>query len=510
MPNCEKHNIPFRKGRIDDGTYDYCIHCVKENLYPKIGYKTYHPEVERFHASNAKIKVCSAPRRSTKSYSAAHEVMPYCTLPGMIIWCMGPNYEVASKEFMVVHKKLVVGGAKAGIPPPKSCYINSRAGKPIITWDFGNNNLTTIECKSADNLESTLGSEVDIIIYGEAAQLKSIVRDQFTQPTLNTRDGIEIIPSTPKGGAKWMKDLYDLGYDDEFPWIESFHWDVSGNPIYNYDQMKRAIKEKGIDHPAIREQYFGEWVFYGGLVYPVYSEDLHVIKPFKIPKHWTRFRAIDFGSRDPFCCLWFSVGEEGEIYVYDEYYYKEGDRALPRHAAEIKLRTGNDNISYTVADQSGRQQIDDLCYYGIPTTSATNDPPSGRARVLEYLQPSTDGIMSFPMREKVAKYKSYAVLKDEDAITSKQVKRNKWPRIYFFDTCKDTMTEFNYYRYKEGRQVEGDKEKTEGNDHAMTTLHFGLLTRPSPFKMVKDYNPNTFTAIMEQMLYDERVANISI
>jgi hypothetical protein len=45
-----------------------------------------------------------------------------------------------------------------------------------------------------------------------------------------------------------------------------------------------------------------------------------VIKPFVIPDHWVRFRTFDYGSYEPWACLWWAVvGAEGYQLEYGRY-----------------------------------------------------------------------------------------------------------------------------------------------------------------------------------------------
>ena len=72
---------------------------------------------------------------------------------------------------------------------------------------------------------------------------------------------------------------------------------------------------------GLEGQFFSEW-----------SRARHVIEPFSIPPHWTRIRALDWGSARPFAVLWAAVVQDdqelddgrvlprGALLVYREYY----------------------------------------------------------------------------------------------------------------------------------------------------------------------------------------------
>lgn len=433
------------------------LYSIKMRLFELLGYEIHHPEVERFHKSRAKVKVVSAARRTTKSFSAAHDIMLDCIFPDKRrnIWCVGPDYGLASKEFDYIHKALVLNRKKLGLPRPVIAQNNPKTGSLYIKWPWG----TILEGKSATRPESLLGDAVDKVIYSEAGQLPSKIRDKYVQPTLMTTKGSEIIPTTPENGAQWVHDLVMAGMDEKYPWVESFTWDGHANPMYDWETFEQQKLLLGEDSPIFREQFLGSWEFYGGRVYPQFKDDIHVIDPFDIPKGWRRYRGIDFGHQDPFCCLWMAVGPGGELYFYNEYHKTQG--ITREHAQKIIDETGDDSISMTVADRSGKQLIADLEYEGIRgMVPCNNDLQAGRMQVANYFNVSEDGIPPFP----------------------KAHLKGRFPRAYVFSNCKNLIREFKFYRWREKNIVhrQGDVERTEGDDHVLDCCRYLIMLRPKP------------------------------
>ena len=447
-------------------------------LYDMLGYSVHHPEVRRFHESKQRVKVASAPRRSTKSYAAAKDALPTILTRGTRTWIVGPSYGLAEKEFRYIHEDLVINAKKLGLPKPRVCQTNARSGQLYIKFAWG----SILECKSADNPDSLLGEAVDRVIYSEAAQLQRHIRERYVQPTVITKKGVEVIPTTPDQGGEWVHELVEKGQTGEFPDIGSFHWDITANPVYDREEFERAKKFYGEDSPVFREQYLGEWVFYGGRVYGSFNEGTHIIDPFDIPRDWPVVRGIDFGHRDPFVCLFCAVGPNNELYFFEEYYSREG-KSIREHAMDIKARSMNRRISMTVGDPSAAQAIDDICFEGIPTISGNNDRTAGRMRVLEYLMPTEDGVPPWPIKDLPI------------ALAQK-----RWPRLYIFRTLKETLREMRYFRWKEGAAKEGEREKTEGDDHAMDTMRYMVMTRPSPYKMA----PRTMVGSFKHWMFRNR------
>lgn len=68
---------------------------------------------------------------------------------------------------------------------------------------------------------------------------------------------------------------------------------------------------------------YGDWYsIVGGHYEEAWRKDLHVIRPFRIPGHWPRFRVLDWGFKKPGCCLWFAVDEDDNLVCEREYNFR--------------------------------------------------------------------------------------------------------------------------------------------------------------------------------------------
>ena len=74
---------------------------------------------------------------------------------------------------------------------------------------------------------------------------------------------------------------------------------------------------------------YGSWDSFEGQVFTEWRNDpehyddrrwTHVIKPFKIPRHWQIYRGFDFGYARPFSVGWYAADEDGRLYRIKEYY----------------------------------------------------------------------------------------------------------------------------------------------------------------------------------------------
>lgn len=80
--------------------------------------------------------------------------------------------------------------------------------------------------------------------------------------------------------------------------------------------------ERNMNHKRKREgeaRFFGRWHESSGLVIDEWDSKQHVIAPFEIPDHWSRFRALDHGDKHPAACLWGAVSPAGDLFLYRDY-----------------------------------------------------------------------------------------------------------------------------------------------------------------------------------------------
>lgn len=95
-----------------------------------------------------------------------------------------------------------------------------------------------------------------------------------------------------------------------------------------YEQRLSGLGSKELVR-ALRD---GDWNVIEGAFFDNWETSKHVCEPFRIPDHWIRLRAADWGSAEPFAVLWGAVVSEtmqssdgftlprGAIVVYREWY----------------------------------------------------------------------------------------------------------------------------------------------------------------------------------------------
>jgi phage terminase large subunit-like protein len=114
------------------------------------------------------------------------------------IWLVAPTYDLAGKVFEYIVKFLSKAEPRILNYVKNKPYPNIEISKSI--W---------IQCKSAENPESLLGEELDLLIVDEAANISKKVWFDYLIPTTasKSRKGKTIFISTPRG-INWFYELY--------------------------------------------------------------------------------------------------------------------------------------------------------------------------------------------------------------------------------------------------------------------------------------------------------------
>ncbi len=347
--------------------------------FKAVGYEVHTEDVARFHASKARIKVLSSPARTSKSYAAAHDVLPDIFQPGLDLgangeaesmncWIVAPNYDLA-KEFdylwsCLVARREAIGfqdlyqlGQKANSPGQGNMQINLEWGKNRK----GDDVRSSITVKSATNLKSLQSEEVDVAILSEAARLDRDVWEKY----LLTRTKRAIFPTTPDITAAYIWNMIQLGVESPQLGIDSFHFTPAANPRYDWtrfwvehqkaeslsiglistlpvddslpcstwnghDCFDPLTDCKAAEQNGFAEQFLGLWVFHRGRVVPIredegpHGEPPHVIDEDRDWFQDAQVRvAVDYGYSDTAAAGFWLIAPFGQVVLRRCIYEKQ-------------------------------------------------------------------------------------------------------------------------------------------------------------------------------------------
>ena len=275
-------------------------------------------------------------------------------------------------------------------------------------------------CAAENDIYQYQGQEYDVIGLEEATHFTESQMIFLT--TCNRTTRTDFIPRmyytcNPGGvGHAWVKRLFiDRQYRgdetaEDYVFIPAKIYD-------NYVLMKndpdylKALKN--LPEDLRRAHLDGDWDVYAGQYFTEFRRETHVVEPFRIPDHWRRYRAIDYGL-DMLACYWAAFDEIGNAYIYRE--YCSSDLVVSEAAKAILSRTHEDVVcTYAPSDlwgrtkDTGKAQAELFAANGLPLVKVRNSRIDGWMNVKEWLKPVRDGA------------------------------GNTAPRLMMFDTCAELI-----------------------------------------------------------------------
>lgn len=347
-------------------------------------------------------------------------------------------------------------------------YAKYNQSKHLFTFPNG----STIKCGYCDTESDTLqfqGQEYQVIGMEEATHFTEKQRQDLLMCNRGVReDGFTprmYYTFNPGGvGHNWVKRLFiDRDYTEEEDSGDYvfFQARVYDNPaLMKYDPG--YVKQLETLPPERRRAMLdGDWDVLEGQYFEEFRRSRHVCEPFEIPKEWRRFRSMDWGYNDPCSVLWYAVAPDGRLYVYDEIYQ---NKTLAKDIARlIKEKTGFDRVAYTAgspdmwqkrgikSELSGESVAEEFIKCGVPVIKADNNRIPGWQRVRYYLSDAPDGE----------------------------------PWVQIFSNCKNLIRTFPLATYdKNDHEDIGD----DVEDHALESFRYGLMSRPTPNRIVQKKN----------------------
>lgn len=160
----------------------------------------------------------------------------------------------------------------------------------------------------------------------------------------------------------------------------------------SYKSRLEALPER--DKKAL---LYGDWNIFDGQYFPEFNREVHVSRPFEIPKEWRRYRAFDYGL-DRLACYWIAIDSTRTVYVYKE--LCESDLPISTACERIIETNGDDEIYLTLAppdmwsrsQETGRSKASLFNQYGVEVTKSSNNREAGWLAIKELLKTDANGI----------------------------------------------------------------------------------------------------------------------
>ena len=256
---------------------------------------------------------------------------------------------------------------------------------------------------------------------------------------------------------------------------------LEDNPSMTEDDPGYESRLEGLgSEQLVRAMRWGDWNIIEGAFFDCWHDWVQrggIVRPFKIPDWWMRFRSHDWGSARPFSNGWWAVAGEdvehegfriprGALVRYREWYgVKRDEQSAPIENTGLKMtakavgrgivkRTPDtEKISYTVAD---------------PAIFAKDGGPSIMERLM---QGGVKGIR----RADNKRVSQKGALGGWDMMRERFIGEDGRPMIYFFDTCLDAIRTIPALQHDEHRPEDLD---SKGEDHVADEVRYACMSRP--------------------------------
>lgn len=223
---------------------------------------------------------------------------------------------------------------------------------------------------------------------------------------------------------------------------------------------------------------YGDWNAIGGNYFPEFSAATHVVKPFKIPDHWQRYRSFDYGL-DMFACYWWAVDEDGRSWCYREFTHKG---LIVKEAADKihELTLPGEHIAATYAPpdmwsrqkDTGKTMAEVFMLNQVGLIKADNNRVQGHMMMKEAMAP-------YPLRDPHVQ----AMFRRDDGTVP-----DKLPGLLFFDTCKGAIGDIQDIQADEKNPNDCAKDPHEVT-HTVDGVRYYCVSRVLPAEAIQEKEP---------------------
>jgi len=432
----------------------------------------YHPHrlQERFHKSQATIRIFLGGNGSGKSTAGAAEASWASTGKHPYLQYRTPSRgRIATTSFDKI-EQVIIPQLEAWIPK-RAVEDRKKNNLGIYTkWWLKNGTYFDILSYQQD-VEEYEGVDLDWFWADEP-----IPKDRYQATIARFRRVGRIWMTLTPLTEPWILD--DLVNQADGKYIDIMKADIMDNCLENGGYLTKDAIDlmlKGYDEDEIEARAHGNFIFLQGLIYKSFDRAIHVIEPFEIPKDWTTKCVVDPHDRRPFAISWQAISPAGDVFIYDEWpeedFHKKKscDLTIEDYAKLIKVKEGNHDILKRLIDPNFGNTInvhtkstvkEDFESLGIDFYDANNDIQSGHLKVKEYL-----------------KYDK-----------TKPISNTNKPKLFIFDTCKNHIYGLTHYVWDEFKDRSKDpkqKPKDMAKDFP-DCIRYGLMDIDEGYALFND------------------------
>jgi hypothetical protein len=252
---------------------------------------------------------------------------------------------------------------------------------------------------------------------------------------------------------------------------------LEDNPSMGEDDPGYEMRLEGLGSATlVKAMRWGDWDVIEGAFFDCWDSRRHVVRPFEVPKDWTRFRSGDWGSAKPFSFGWWAV--------VGETFKTEQGLTLPRgcmvrYREWYGMQPGKPNTGLKLTAEAvgaklrEKESSDPKLSYGVldPAAFSEDGGPSINERITKG---SGNKIFFRPADNK--RVPGRGAMGGWDQLRARFVGDDDGhPMIVCFSTCVDSIRTIPALQHDPDRPEDLDSDM---EDHAGDEWRYGCMSRP--------------------------------
>lgn len=214
----------------------------------------------------------------------------------------------------------------------------------------------------------------------------------------------------------------------------------------------------------------GDWNGVDGTYFSEFDENLHILRgSFTLPRHWAKFRAMDWGSAAPFSVGWYAVSDgtmaslpRGALLKFSEWY---GWNGKPNNG----LKMSADSVARGIIEREKAMDLYGSISYGVadPSIFSNNGGPS----IAEMMLIAGCAFI----RGDNARQAGWEQVRKRLGVPHPDTGVRPTPLLFFHESCAQTIRTLPYLQHDDKNPEDLD---TDGEDHAADETRYACMSRP--------------------------------
>lgn len=364
-----------------------------------------------------RFRIVCAGRRAGKSVLSRLIVLKWALKEQGLYWIVSPTYRQGKQNHWRELKK--------EIPRQWIAKINEVELSIILT------NGSIIELKGAENPDALRGVKLRGLVIDEIASIRNWdwLWSEVLRPTLTDYEAPAMFISTPKGYNHFFA-LYEEGQKKSGNY-RSWRFTSYENPYIPKDEIDSAKEE--LTEDTFAQEYMADFRKFTGLAHKPWDREIHLIKPFEVPREWKVGRGFDYGSAHFTASPRIRIDNDDNWFI--DLCYMDRQRDIKGHAEAILAEDYGLGTVLSFGDPTGLQWFKEFKQYNLHISKANREVGQGFRGWIEYcvekvnerLKPRPGHTIYLPKDRKIEHAPSLLVFDNkENQDFVKQIENLKW------------------------------------------------------------------------------------